>query len=51
MKYNTELFIFKLKFQDNVLYMVLVDTDAEPSLKNVNIALIESGWVRRSFNP
>lgn len=31
--------------------MVLVDTDADAAIKNINIALIDSGWVRRSFNP
>ncbi|KAH8413631.1 hypothetical protein KR222_002388 [Zaprionus bogoriensis] len=36
---------------DNVAYMVLVDSDAQAAIKNVNVALIESGWVRRCYMP
>lgn len=31
--------------------MVLVDADADAAIKNINLLLIDSGWVRRSMNP
>lgn len=36
-------------FQDDKIYVVLVDPDSEEHTRNLNKALIDSGWVRRCY--
>lgn len=41
--------IDKINEKDNTVHMILVDLDASSYAKNINMALIESGLVRRCF--
>ncbi|KAL7735296.1 hypothetical protein ACLKA6_017996 [Drosophila palustris] len=43
--------IEKINETNNSVHMILVDPDAEACTKNINIALIESGLVRRCYSP
>ncbi|KAH8369716.1 hypothetical protein KR093_000692 [Drosophila rubida] len=41
----------KINKADNAVHMILVDPDAKSNIVNINMTLIETGWVRRSYNP
>ncbi|XP_030558430.1 uncharacterized protein LOC115760969 [Drosophila novamexicana] len=43
--------IEKINDADNTITLILVDPDAAAHTKNINVALIESGWVRRCYKP
>ncbi|EDW62074.2 uncharacterized protein tej [Drosophila virilis] len=43
--------IEKINDADDTITLILVDPDAAAHTKNINVALIESGWVRRCYKP
>ncbi|XP_030246928.1 uncharacterized protein LOC108652777 [Drosophila navojoa] len=43
--------IEKINDADNTCTMILVDPNSSLHTKNINMALIESGWVRRCYKP